>query len=213
MNSQGAQAWRAQKPATATGPGSGTPGGHGRAGDPGAAAGQLLPVVPGAPPPRGEGPGLGRRDQLPAGRLDAAGGEARRLARGHGPVEVAGQRDGRRARRDGRGVPEPAAGPRALHVRVDRRADPEGPRGRPDGERALPDRDRGERRRAPGDPRRGRHVLRGRGRVAGVPARPGRPRPVRGGPGDQRRPRRAGQRDRRGAARRGVAAVPDALRP
>jgi uncharacterized protein YbjT (DUF2867 family) len=37
--------------------------------------------------------------------------------------------------------------------------------------------------------------------VAGVPARAGRPRPVRRRPGDQRRPRRAGQRDCLGAAR------------
>ena len=51
-------------------------------------------------------------------------------------------------RRAGGGVPQPAAGRRAVHVRVDRRADPEGPRGRPDGERARPDRGRGQRRRA-----------------------------------------------------------------
>ena len=76
-------------------------------------------------------------------------------------------------------LPVPAAGPRAVHVRVDRRADPEGPRGRPDGERALPDRHRRERRRVPGDPRHRRDQLRGRRGLAGVPARPGRPRPVR----------------------------------
>ena len=34
---------------------------------------------------------------------------------------------------------------RAVHVLLDRRADPEGPRGRPHGERALPDRDRRQR--------------------------------------------------------------------
>ena len=48
--------------------------------------------------------------------------------------------------------------------------------------------------------------------VAGVPARPGRPRPVRRAAGDQRRSRRPGERDRLGAARRLLAAVPDALR-
>ena len=69
------------------------------------------------------------------------------------------------------------AGP--VHVRVDRRADAEGPRGRPDRERALPGRGRGQRRRPPGDPRPGRRPPRGRRRLAGVPARPGRPRPVR----------------------------------
>ena len=102
---------------------------------------------------------------LPAGRLDAAGGEARRVPRRHGAEQVAGQRDGRRARRAGRGVPVPPARRRPLHLRVDRRADAEGPRGRPDGERALPGRDRGQRGRAPGDPRRRRDQLRGRGRA------------------------------------------------
>jgi len=38
---------------------------------------------------------------------------------------------------------------RPVHVRVDRRADPEGPRGRPDRQRARPDRHRRQRRRAP----------------------------------------------------------------
>jgi hypothetical protein len=45
----------------------------------------------------GAGAGLGGRDQLPAGGLDPAGGEARRLAGGDQPVEVAGQPDGGRA--------------------------------------------------------------------------------------------------------------------
>ena len=87
---------------------------------------------------------------LPAGGLDPAGGEARRLPRRGGPVQVAGQRDGRGAGRAGGGLPVPAAGRRAVHLRVDRRADPEGPRGRPHGERALPDRDRRQRRRGTG---------------------------------------------------------------
>ena len=57
----------------------------------------VLPVVPGAPPPGRAGLGLGRRDQLPAGCLDPAGGEAGCLAGGYLAVEVAGQPDGRRA--------------------------------------------------------------------------------------------------------------------
>ena len=160
--------------------------------------------------PSGRWPRSWRR-QLPAGRLDPAGGEARRLPGRHGPVQVAGQRDGRRAGRARGKLPEPAAGWRAVHLRVDRRADAEGPRGRPHGERALPDRDRRERRRVPGDPRHRRDQLRGRRGLAGVPALPGRPRPVRRRAGDQRRPRRAGERHRRRAARRRVAALPDAL--
>ena len=87
---------------------------------------------------------------LPAGRLDPAGGEARRLPGRRGPVQVAGQRDGRGAGRAGGGIPVPAAGRRAVHVRVDRRADPEGPRGRPHRQRALPDRHRRQRRRGTG---------------------------------------------------------------
>ena len=55
---------------------------------------------------------------LPAGRVDPAGGEARRLPRRGGPVQVAGVRDGRGAGRAGGGVPEPAAGRRAVHVRA-----------------------------------------------------------------------------------------------
>ena len=50
------------------------------------AARVVLPVVPGAPPPRRAGAGLGRGDQLPAGRLDPAGGEAGRLPRRGRPV-------------------------------------------------------------------------------------------------------------------------------
>ena len=65
-------------------------------------------------------------------------------------------------------------------------AEPEGPRGRPHRERALPGRDRRERGRVPGDPRRRRYLQRGWRRVAGVPARPDRPRPVRRRDGDQR---------------------------
>ena len=176
---RGGHAGPGELPQRLPAPGVGHPGRDDRAGDPQAPPGVVLPGLPGAPPPRRAGAGLGRGDQLPAGRLDPAGGEAGRLSRGHRAVQVAGQRDGGGAGRAGGGVPVPAAGPRAVHVLLDRCADPEGPRGRPDGERALPDRDRGERRRVPGDPRHRRDQLRGRGRVAGVPARPGRPRPVR----------------------------------
>ena len=43
----------------------------------------------------------------------AADGEAGRAPRHHPAVEVAGQRDGQRSRRPGRGVPDPAVGRRA----------------------------------------------------------------------------------------------------
>ena len=52
---------------------------------------------------------------------------------------------------------------------------------------------------------------RGRRRLAGLPARPGRPRPGRGAAGDQRRPPRAEAGDRGGARRRRLAALPDPL--
>ena len=74
-----------------------TLGGDHRAGDPQAAGGLVLPGVPGAPAPRRAGAGQRGGHQLPARGLDPAGGEARRLAGGDGPVEVAGQPDGRRA--------------------------------------------------------------------------------------------------------------------
>ena len=63
-------------------PGVGHPGRDRRAGDPEAAPGDVLPGVPGAPPARGAGAGLGGRHQLPAGRTGPAGGEAGRLAGG-----------------------------------------------------------------------------------------------------------------------------------
>ena len=66
--------------------------------------------------------------------------------------QVAGQRDGQRPGRAGRGVPDPAAGRRPVHVRRGGRAGAEGPRGRPHRERARADRDRRERRGLPGDP-------------------------------------------------------------
>ena len=81
-------------------------------------------------------------DQLPAGRLDPAGGAAAGLPRCRGLVQVAGQRDGGRARRARGQLPEPAAGSRPVHLRCGYGADPEGPRGRPHRQRALPDRHR-----------------------------------------------------------------------
>src|SRR5690242_19590199 len=56
-----------------------------RAGYPGAADGVVFPVVPGAPAAGRAGAGLGGRDVVPAGRLDPAAGEARRLPRRDGP--------------------------------------------------------------------------------------------------------------------------------
>ena len=80
----------------------------------------------------------------------------------------------------GRGVPDPPAGRRPVHVRRGGRVDDEGPRGRAGRERARPGRHRGQRGRAPGDPRPTSHLSRGRRRVAGVLPGPERPRPVRG---------------------------------
>jgi Transposase, Mutator family len=53
-----------------------TRGGDGRAGDPEAAGGVVLPVVPGAPAPRGAGAGLGGGHVVPAGGLDVPAGQA-----------------------------------------------------------------------------------------------------------------------------------------
>ena len=54
-------------------------------------------------------------------------------------------------------------------------------------------------------------LRRGRGGLAGILPRPGRPRPVRGRAGHQRRPSRAGGRHRRHPARGGLAALPHPL--
>ena len=117
-------------------------------------------------------------------------------ARHHPAVEVPGRDDGQGPRRPGGGVPDPAVGRRPVHVRRRGRVDDEGPRGRPGGQRRLPGRDRGERRRAPRDPRPGCVLGRVPRRLADVLPRPDRPRPVRGQPGDLRRPSRAGRRRR-----------------
>src|SRR5215207_4741152 len=60
--------------------------------------------------------------------------------------------DGHAPRRAGRRVPVPPARRRPVHVRVGRRVDGQGPRGRPGGQRARPDRHRSQRRRPPRDP-------------------------------------------------------------
>ena len=158
------------------------------------------------------GPGQRGGDQLSARGLHAPDGEAGRAAGHHPAVEVAGQRDGQGARRAGRRLPEPAARPRALHLRRRGRVDHEGPRGRPGSEGACAHRSRGQRRRTPRDPRPGRHLRRGRRRLAGVLPRSECPRPVRGRPGDLRRPPGSGRGDRRHPARRLLAAVPHPLR-
>jgi len=81
--------------------GVGHPRRNGRAGHPQTALGVVLSGVPGALAPRRAGAGLGRRDQLPAGRPDLAGGEAGgRLGR-HWVVQVAGLRGGRGTGRAG----------------------------------------------------------------------------------------------------------------
>src|SRR5512142_679868 len=87
-----------------------------RAGDPRAAPGVVLPGLPGAPAAGRAGAGLGGGHVVPAGGLDPAGGEAGRLPRGRGPVQVAGQPHGGGAGRARGQLPEPAAGPRAVHL-------------------------------------------------------------------------------------------------
>ncbi len=73
-------------------------------------------------------------------------------------------------------------------------------------------RGRRQRRRPPRDPRYRRRHRRGRCRLAGVPALADRPRPRRRPARRLRRPHRPGRRDRRGPARRVLAAVPHPLR-
>ena len=83
----------------------------------------------------------------------------------------------------------------------------------PHRQRARPDCHRGLRRRQAGDPGHRGGVVRGRRGVAGVPARAGRTGPVRRPAGHLRLPPRPARRDRVGAARRRVAALPHALPP
>ena len=181
-----------------------------RAGDPQAAPGHVLPGVPGAPAAGGAGAGLGGRDQLPAGRVDQAGGKAGCLAGGTSlsksqvSLMAADLDEMVEGSAPGSWIPGRTAP-------MDRRADPEGPRGRLDGERARPDRHRRQRRRRAGDPGHRRRLVPGRRRVVGVPARTGRPRPVRRAARHLRLPPGPARRDRLGAARSGLAALPDPL--
>jgi len=71
-----------------------------------------------APPPGRGGADQRRRDQLPAGGVDPADGQAGRHPRYHQPVQEPGVQDGQGPRRAGGGVPQPAAGRRPLHLRL-----------------------------------------------------------------------------------------------
>jgi hypothetical protein len=75
---------------------------------------------------------------------NTAHGQTRLDPRDHQPVQVPSQRDGQRTRRHGRGVSDPAAGRRPIHVHGRRRPGAQGPRGWPGGQRARPDRGRRE---------------------------------------------------------------------
>ena len=154
---------------------------HDRSGGPEAARGHLLPgVVVDPSPPGRAGVGVGDRPGLRRGGLDPTG---RGSGRGDGDrrdLQVGGVAAGRRARRQGGRVPGTSLGCRPVPVPVDRRVDPEGPRGRPGRQRLGGDRHRGERRGSPRDRRvRHRHHRVHRG-VDGVPALAGGPRPVAG---------------------------------
>jgi hypothetical protein len=159
----------------------GHPGRDGRAGHPEAAARVVLSGLAAGTPTAGRtGPGQCRGHLLPARRLDPSGRQAGRAARHHRHLQKPGLSYGQNPGRAGGSVPHPRAGRRAVCVRVAGRVDAEGPRRRPDRQRARPGRHRGQRQRPAGDPRPGRHLTGGRCRLAGVPARPGRPRPIRG---------------------------------
>ncbi|SBS77420.1 hypothetical protein MHPYR_430009 [uncultured Mycobacterium sp.] len=88
---------------------------------------------------------------------------------------------------------------------------PQGPRGRAGGQRARADRNRRQRRGLPRNPGHRRQHRRGRGGLVDVLAVADRPRPVRGQARHLRCPRGPGGRDRRHAARRGLAALPHPL--
>lgn len=113
----------------------------------------LLPgLAAGAPPPGRSSPDDRGRDLLPARGLHQADGEARRDPGHHPAIEVPGLGHGRRPRCPGRGVPQPAAGCRPVHVRGRRRPGPEGPRRRARGQRPCHGCHRRQRRRAPRSP-------------------------------------------------------------
>ena len=130
-------------------PGVGHPGRHGRAGDPEAAHGLVLPGL--ACCSTAAGPSRPWSSVVATSYL--LGVSTRRVEKLVEQLGVASlsksqvSRDGRASRRAGRGVPQPAAGRRAVHVRVGRRADHQGPRRRPHRQRARADRGRRQRRR------------------------------------------------------------------
>ncbi len=201
-----------QSPQRLPGPGLGHARRHRGVGDPQAAVGVLLPrVAAGAASPGRAGPGVGGRHLLSPGGVDAAGGQAGGADRHQGHLQKPGLADVEGAGRAGRGVPQPSFGGRAVCVRVGGRPDAEGPRGRPDRERARAGGHRGQRRRAPRDPGDRGDLGRGRSRLARLPARARRARPVGRPDGDLRCASRPGRGDRVDAAGRGLAAVPDAL--
>ena len=100
---------------------------------------------------------------------------------------------------------------RPYALRDARRAGGQVPRGRPHRQRLRRARRRRQRGRLPRVARPRRRHRRGRRRLAGVHARPGRPRPRRRQAGQLGRAPRPRRRDRRDAARRLLAALPHAL--
>ena len=87
-------------------------------GHPQATGSDLLPGVAARAASSGRvRPGQRGGHLLSARGVHVADGEAGRAARHHPAVQVAGQRDGQRSRRPGRGVPDAAVGRRALHLR------------------------------------------------------------------------------------------------
>ena len=211
---RGGHAGPGELPQRVPAPGVGHPGRDDRAGDPEAAARVVLPGVPGAPPPGRAGAGLGRGDQSTCWASRPGGWRSCRLPRG------------RRACRSRRSARWPrswtswwrASGPgrwtpgRTRSCWIDALTQKVREGGRTvnvhcliatgvnaDGYREILGIDVTSSEDGAG----WLAFLRGlaaRG-LSGVAA------------GDQRRPRRAGERDRRGAARRGLAALPDALPP
>ena len=104
---------------------------HIGSGDPKAAPGLLLPgLAAGTPQTRRAGTDHRGRHLLPARSLHPADGQARRNPGHHQSVEVSSQRDGQGTRHRGRGVPQPPARCRPVHVRRRGRPGAQGPRSR-----------------------------------------------------------------------------------
>ncbi len=191
----------------------GHPGRHPGCGGAQAAAGQPVPgLAAGAAQACRAGPDQRGGDLLPARGLHPPDGQTRAGVGHHWPVQVPGLGDGQGTRRARRAVPHPpTAGRRSVHVRGRRRPGPQGARRRPRRTRTRARRDRCQRRWTPRDPGGAGHHQRGRRRLARVLPRPDRPRLGRGQARHLRCPRRAGVRDRRHAARCGLAALPHPL--